>query len=746
MNNVILISIDNLRYDCVGYQPDKRELIKHDVLKYLETPMLDSIAEKSLCFTQCISTNTYTTASHASIFTGLYPPKHGVRAFYDTRLSNKVTTLAETLKRNGYRTILFTDSLDLFIPLGLNRGFEFELTRDDKKLFNLLTDLKDDRVFLFVHVMDVHQPFLHNTNEFRPGVNNDYFDEVFKLYKDYNLLEFYDRNGNSAELWNRLVRGPLKGKPIDVLFPLYVRGVTKFDKGRFSYIINNLKSIGFINGALMAIFSDHGEGRCFHEDKKYFSHGGALYDNVLRVPLLMCHPDLKPETNDKLVSTVDIYPTILSILNINSIENKDGINILSEKREMCYAEFWGSESKVEFYKTSDGSIKPLQGQWPESMLRQMAVRTDTHKFVKWNKGKTEEFLNEEVFRLSNIEYVKKLYRDILGRLEDPEGLQNAVSALNSGARTKKEMLADFLNSKEYKSTPKLGFYNLTDDMEEDSPIDGSTYAEARNYFAYMERLNSQAVVTEKIFDEREKPDTYRFMGKSSEIIEDKAILFKSLKEKERQSIEIIKRAVELYGADNIGIAWTGGKDSTTVLHLIRQVFDGHIPFKVINIDTSVKFPEIYAFRDRLHKEWGFDLRIFRNEDASKWLKISNDHVECCYQLKTVPLNQAIESLGLKALITGVRWDEQEARADEEYFSKRDNPEHIRVQPILHFREVDIWQYIKKYNIPYCELYNKGYRSLGCAPCTDLSSGRHERSGRAQDKEKIMAKLRELGYF
>lgn len=113
----------------------------------------------------------------------------------------------------------------------------------------------------------------------------------------------------------------------------------------------------------------------------------------------------------------------------------------------------------------------------------------------------------------------------------------------------------------------------------------------------------------------------------------------------------------------------------------------------------------------------------------------------------VPLNQAIESLGLRALLTGVRWDEQEARADDNYFSPRENPDHVRVQPLLHFKEADIWAYIKKYHIPYCELYDKGYRSLGCAPCTSPSSGTgSERNGSTQDKEKIMTRLRELGYF
>lgn len=463
------------------------------------------------------------------------------------------------------------------------------------------------------------------------------------------------------------------------------------------------------------------------------------------MPLLIKHPDLNPGINNKLISTVDIFPTVLSILNTNiDSQNIDGINILSDNREMSYAEYWVNQSEMTW--TPEDGLKPIYGKWPESMLTQMAVRTVTHKFVKWNKGKTEEFHNEEVFRLSNSEYVKKLYRDILGRFEDPKGLQYHVDLLDTGLKTKREMLTHFLSLE--KLIPKLAVYNLKNDFEEDCPIDASQNldSQARIYFDYIEKLNSQAIVTEKIFEEKEQPDISKPEGRFIEITEDKTILFKSLEEKERWSMEVIKKAVELYGIDSIGIAWTGGKDSTTVLHLIRQAFGGHIPFKVINIDTSVKFPEIYAFRDRIQKEWGLDLRIFRNEEASKWIKESKDHAECCYQLKTVPLNKAIESLGLNILITGLRWDEQEARADEKYYSSREKPAHIRVQPILHFREVDIWQYIKKYNVPYCQLYNKGYRSLGCAPCTDLSSGKHERSGRAQDKEKIMAKLRELGYF
>lgn len=743
IKKIIFISIDNLRYDCIGFQPDKSELIKHDVLKYLETPTLDSLAERSLCFTQCISTNTYTTASHASILTGLCPPRHGVRAFYDTKLSNDVTTLAEILRRNGYRTILHTDSPVLFVPPGLSRGFEFVLTRDDGKLIRLLEDLKEYKVFLLAHVMDVHEPYLHNTNEFCSGVNNDYLDEIYNLYRDYKLLDLFDRNGISIKLWDRLMRGPLSNRPIDVLLPLYVRGVTKFDKGRFNCLIKNLGNKDIMSNALMAVFSDHGEGRCYNGDKEYFNHAGALYDNVLRIPFMITCPDIKPGVNDKLMSSVDILPTILSILDINDTEERDGLDILSEKRGMCYAEFW--EAYGDFYLASDDAIKPIDGQWPEeSMMRQMAVRTDSYKFVKNNKYSIEEFLSKDVLWHSNKEYIEQLYKCILGRYPDRNGLEHHLKLLNSGTKTKNELLQDFFISEENKAMPKYHLYDLLSDKEEDFPIDASRNLESKIFFDRIAELNSQAVITGKIF-EKETPETPEPIAAASGA-DDKSFIFKSLGEKESKSIEVIRKAAEIYGIEHVGVAWTGGKDSTTVLHLTIQAFGGHIPFKVINIDTSAKFPEVYAFRDRLNKDWGLDLRIFRNEYASGWLKESKDHAECCYQLKTIPLNHAIEALGLRALLTGVRWDEQEARTGEKYFSPREEPGHIRVQPILHFREVDIWHYIKKYNIPYCELYNKGYRSLGCAPCTGLSSGKHERSGRAQEKEAIMAKLRELGYF
>ena len=761
--NVLFFSVDNLRYDCVGFQPNKRELHNFDVVRHLATPTTDRIAEKSLCFTQCISTNTYTTASHASIFTGLYPPRHGVRAFYNTVMSARVPTVAEVLRGNGYRTVMYTDSGELFVPLGLSRGFEFVVTRygltgNDDRLFRLLHDLRGQKIFLFVHVMDVHEPFLHTMSEDLPDANGDFFFEVSRLYAEHDYARFYDPSKEYHELWNNLFTNPLKERPVELLLPLYVKGVTKFERGRLPYLLENFGKTGFLENALTVFFSDHGEGRCSHEDKRYFNHGEFVYENVLRIPLMVGHPDLQAGTDHRLVSSVDIVPTVLALLNLPAPSGIDGMNILSGGRSFCYAEQWMNSGVLEH--TDEGDFRVIEA--PEVVLRQKALRFVGKKVVFNNKGVSARTLSSG--GMTDSDFVKHLYREFLGRIENPEGQSHYVAALSGGAR-RAGVLRSFLDSPEFLNVSPAAVYDLGEDPDEDTPLPlnplSQDFAEA---FKFIADLEERAVSTARFFDlpdeEPSARDTAALPPAPAAAVSFSvfpetpqvpppapAIALTGLDEKEQRSLDVIRQAVELYGEEGIGVAWTGGKDSTTVLHLIRQLYGGRVPFKVINIDTTVKFPEIYAFREKLQREWGLDLRIFRNAEAAGWIKRAKDHAECCYQLKTVPLNESITSLNLKGIITGVRWDEQEARSNEEYFSKRDNPPHVRVQPILHFREVDIWQYIKRHGVPYCELYNRNYRSLGCAPCTSPSTGSGpERSGRARDKEEIMARLREMGYF
>ncbi|MHC4751969.1 MAG: sulfate adenylyltransferase subunit CysD [Planctomycetota bacterium] len=262
-----------------------------------------------------------------------------------------------------------------------------------------------------------------------------------------------------------------------------------------------------------------------------------------------------------------------------------------------------------------------------------------------------------------------------------------------------------------------------------------------------------------------------------------------LDELESQSIYIIREAY--YHYKKLAVLWSVGKDSTTLVWLCRKAFFDKIPFPALHIDTGYKFPQMYRFRDEYSKKWGMELIVSRNEEAIATGMGPERKLECCTALKTEGLKLAIARHGFEALLLGIRRDEHGIRAKERYFSPRDEqfkwdyqdqpPElwdqyknqveeksHIRVHPLLHWTEVDIWRYIRREGIPITELYfaknGQRYRSIGCTTCCNPvessaaniddiikeleTTTTSERAGRAQDKEDTytMQKLRSLGYM
>jgi len=268
-----------------------------------------------------------------------------------------------------------------------------------------------------------------------------------------------------------------------------------------------------------------------------------------------------------------------------------------------------------------------------------------------------------------------------------------------------------------------------------------------------------------------------------------------LDELETRSIYIIREAYAKF--KKIAMLWSIGKDSTTLLWLCRKAFFGKIPFPVLHIDTGFKFPQIYLFRDKYAKKWGLNLIVEKNTKAlEEGMGPWRGKFKCCGTLKTLALKNAIEKHGFKALLLGIRRDEHGIRAKERYFSPRDKEfkwnykdqpaelwdmykskteeeQHVRVHPMLHWREIDIWKYIERENIPITTLYFakkdehgewKRFRSIGCSTCCSPIKSKAknvkeiveelkttkiaERSGRAQDKEQayMMQKLRSLGYM
>ena len=262
-----------------------------------------------------------------------------------------------------------------------------------------------------------------------------------------------------------------------------------------------------------------------------------------------------------------------------------------------------------------------------------------------------------------------------------------------------------------------------------------------------------------------------------------------LDELESKSIYIIREAYKQF--HDIAMLWSIGKDSSTLLWLCRKAFFGKIPFPIMHIDTSYKFKKMIEWRDIYAKKWELNLIIGRNEEAIKAGMGPKSKFACCTALKTEALKQTIDKYKFKALLLGIRRDEHGIRSKERYFSprnqefkwdyknqppelwdqfksKQSDEEHIRVHPLLHWTELNIWEYIKRENIPITDLYfaknGKRYRSIGCECCCSpidsdadnidkiihelKTTNTSERAGRAQDKESayMMQKLRSLGYM
>ncbi len=271
-------------------------------------------------------------------------------------------------------------------------------------------------------------------------------------------------------------------------------------------------------------------------------------------------------------------------------------------------------------------------------------------------------------------------------------------------------------------------------------------------------------------------------------------MYKYLDELEAKSVYIIREAYNR--VDPLCMLWSIGKDSTALLWLVRKAFLGRVPFPMVLLDTGMEMQEVYDFRDRIIKEW--ELNCINHmcppeEDMDQTLPPATRSA----MRKTEGLKSLLREHNFKGVIAGIRRDEQGLRAKERVFSPRtidgnwdfkDQPPefwdqyktefpegaHLRIHPILHWTELDIWRYTQRENIPCCDLYfarkdpktgkMMRYRSLGEknitfpveSPAKNIEEVLHElettntseRAGRSMDKETedSFERLRASGYM
>jgi sulfate adenylyltransferase subunit 2 len=257
---------------------------------------------------------------------------------------------------------------------------------------------------------------------------------------------------------------------------------------------------------------------------------------------------------------------------------------------------------------------------------------------------------------------------------------------------------------------------------------------------------------------------------------------------ESQSIYILREAYARI--DRLAMLWSIGKDSNVALWLCRKAFFGRVPFPVVQLDTGMELPEVYEFRDRSVREWDLDLVVEQCPPEHEMDPTLPPATRAAAR-KTEGLRNLLQRSAYQGIFVGIRRDEQATRAKERVFSPRtldgawdikDQPAefwdhyktrfadgvHVRIHPLLHWTEIDIWRYTKREEIPIVPLYfardGLRYRSLGEKNITfpinstastideiidELSTTRiPERAGRAMDNEAedSFERLRTAGYM
>jgi arylsulfatase A-like enzyme/tetratricopeptide (TPR) repeat protein len=297
--HLVLVTIDTLRADRLGCYGARDA----------ETPNLDRLAQEGAMAVRATAQVPLTRPSHTSLFTGMFPTRHGIRDNITPAKIPEVPTLAEVLKAAGFRTAAFVSTIVLAGGGGLERGFEVysddfgdragseeaflnELQRrGDETLSEAVRWLRsnrESRLFAWVHLYDPHHPY-----------------EAPEPYGS----RFADRPYDGEVAWSDELVGRLD---------------------------ETLGELGIRDDTLLVVTSDHGEGLGEHRETL---HGFFIYETTLAVPLILRGPNVVPGTRiESLVQTVDLFPTLLEMLGIERPANAEvsGVSLAAALRGEPY--------------------------------------------------------------------------------------------------------------------------------------------------------------------------------------------------------------------------------------------------------------------------------------------------------------------------------------------------------------------------------------------------------------------------
>jgi arylsulfatase A-like enzyme len=313
--NVLIIGVDALRRDhlgCYGYERDI-------------SPHIDELAAGGALCENAVTQAPWTLPSFSTVFTSLYPTQHGAVGM-GQGLRTSVPTLAEILKTKGYATGALINGPALKPKNGVDRGFDFyhKTALEERNARGTTRDalawvdaLGGQPFFLFAHYFDPHAPYsppppyhAMSDPEYSGSIGGSFDPREMPGSKEETSLQMASL---TEEDWNRIIS-------------LY-DGEIAFTDEAIGSLLRGLEQRGLLRNTLVVLLSDHGEE--FFDHRSY-GHAHSLYDELLKVPLVLSLPGVIPH-NARLarqVRLLDVTPTILDVLGISPTTNFEGTSLL----------------------------------------------------------------------------------------------------------------------------------------------------------------------------------------------------------------------------------------------------------------------------------------------------------------------------------------------------------------------------------------------------------------------------------
>jgi len=317
--NVVMFAIDTLRADHLGCYGFERRT----------SPAVDSLAARGVLFTNAYAQRPKTSPSFASILTGTYPQRHGVRGVRQV-LPCAAYTLAEVLRDSGYTTCGVVTNGNLFPDFGFDQGFDeyFYGHRGARRGTEMAQDWlsKEPRApfFLWVHHTDPHTPYEP------PAPYDSLF--VSETPLGQRPLKIIKRMALGGIMPKMIVNGPLD---LDYYISQY-DGEIAYTDHWIGELLTTLRSLGLEKHTLVVFTADHGES--LGEHNYYFEHGLFTYEPSAKIPLAFCLPGVVRQgaRDDLVIESVDIMPTILDLVELGAPPSCQGVSfadILEERQE-----------------------------------------------------------------------------------------------------------------------------------------------------------------------------------------------------------------------------------------------------------------------------------------------------------------------------------------------------------------------------------------------------------------------------